>query len=234
MGEVKYPVKYALMPIEAYRINKMGEEYIAKKCYIISKAYIIEEHRKYQEDGTYSVKYQICFPYKVYTEGISPIKTTPSKNAHNNNETLAFYLYDSYEEALIAKEQKNAFLPDEIVEHFQSYEDRIQELTKDMIIDSEKDDFNNIIRGIQTYILKERGKELSYEEVLLFLGLSMNSDAYGIDFLIQKLKQGETKNLLYNYLDNRSMEELLSIYDYLNYMGKLESYNNTPKVKKKN
>ena len=231
MEEVKYPVKYALMPVKTYRTNKMGEEYITDICYLISKAYVIEEHRKYQEDGTYSVKYQICFPYKVYTEGISPIKTTPSKNAHNSNETLAFNLFDSYEEALIAKEQKNAFTPDEVVEQFQQYEDKIQELTKDMVIDSEKEDFDKKIRDIQAYILKERGIEPSYEEALLFLCGSMILDTLWNDYLIEECNTDEVKNLLSIYLDNRSMEE---ICDYLDYMTILEPQNNTSKVKKKN
>ena len=236
MEEVKYPVKYALMPVEAYITNKRGEEFVIDKCYIISKAYVLEEHRKYQEDGTYSVKYQICFPYKVYTEGISSVKTTPHLHSSSSNNTLAFYLFDSYEEALIAKEKKNALIPNEVVDQYQSYEDRIQELTKDMLIDPEKEDFNNIIRGIQAYLLKERGKELSYEDIISTLGLSMNSDDLGKNFLIEEFEKGETisqEQLLYRYLDNRSMEEVLNLYDYLDCIGRIESQNNSPKIKKK-
>ncbi len=138
MLEVKYPVKYALLPIKARRTNKRGEEFFIDECYIVSKAYVLEEHRKYLEDGTYSVNYKICFPYVVYTDGINLEKRTPRLHSSKDYETTSFYLYDSLEDAKAAKEKKNVLISESVVEKYQPFEDSILELTEDMVVDNKE------------------------------------------------------------------------------------------------
>lgn len=137
MEKVKYPVKYALLPVRARRTNKMGEEFFIDECYIVSKAYVVEEHRKYLEDGTFGVNYKVCFPYMVFTDGISMEKRVPRLHSSKNFETTVFYLYDSYEAAVAAKDKRNVLISEKIVEKYKPLEDKLTELTSDMIVDGE-------------------------------------------------------------------------------------------------
>ena len=103
MKKVKYPVKYALLPIKERRTNKDGEEYFINICHIVSKVFVTKEFRVYLEDGNYDVNYSVCFPYEVNSDGIIEEMRIPSFNSSDYNETIAFDLYDNYEEAQKAK-----------------------------------------------------------------------------------------------------------------------------------
>ena len=137
MEKLNYPVKYALLPVKARRKNKEGEEFFIVDCYIISKVYVMEEHRKYLEDGSYGGNYKVCFPYLVYSDGINYDKKTPIDYKNNNVETV-FYLYDTYLEALAEKDNRNVLVSDEIVKKYKPFEDEILELTKDMFVEKEE------------------------------------------------------------------------------------------------
>ncbi len=138
MIELNYPVKYALLPVKARRTNKRGEEFFITECYIVSKTYVMEEHRKYLEDGTYGVNYKVCYPYVAYTDGISKERKTPIDFKNQEHKAVVFYLYDNYEDAVAAKEKWNVLVPEQIVENYKPLEDKISALTNDLTIKGEK------------------------------------------------------------------------------------------------
>jgi len=250
MKKVKYPVKYALLPIKERRINKDGEEFFINICHIVSKVFVTKEFRVYLEDGNYDVNYSICFPYEVNSDGIIEEMRIPSFNSSDYNETIAFDLYDNYEEAQKAKEDKNFLVPIEVVENYKTIEENLQELTKDLGKEKQKKepikinnkDLKKSISEIRKFLLEKRGVELSYYETIIFLGITMNLDDFGIDFLLDEYENGPDisyENLLNKFLAKTSIDEILTLYDILNGIGKKEKDNiydnleNVSKIKKK-
>ena len=58
--EVKYPIKYAVMPIEEQigwypGLNELEREY-SVVANIVSKCYVIREDKEYLQDGTLKIK----------------------------------------------------------------------------------------------------------------------------------------------------------------------------------
>ena len=138
MIELNYPIKYALQPVKGRRTNRDGEEFFIDECYIISKVYVMEEHTKYLENGNYGGNYKICYPYTVYSDGINFEKKTPIDYHKQDHEATVFYLYNSYEDASVAKDKRNVLISEEVVEKYQPFEDTILELTNDMVVDTEE------------------------------------------------------------------------------------------------
>ena len=97
MKECNYPVKYALLPIKEYRTNKMGKEYQETVCHVVAKAYVVEEYRKYNEDGTVSSTYKICFPHVVLTERVNHFRKTPDSPLARDNEMVTYRKFGSQE-----------------------------------------------------------------------------------------------------------------------------------------
>lgn len=54
--ELKYPIRYAIMPI----IEETNNEII---FYMVSKCYVISEKKEYLKDGKCKITYEIVFPY---------------------------------------------------------------------------------------------------------------------------------------------------------------------------
>jgi hypothetical protein len=141
MKSINYPVKYALLPVKTHRKTKNGEDFFITDCYIVSKAYVMEEHRAYRETGDYNANYKIFFPYVVVanSDGITSYnRGEPSDYFNKNYEDKAFYLYDSYEEALAAKEERNVLVSEEIIKKYKPIEEELLELTKNMIVENDE------------------------------------------------------------------------------------------------
>lgn len=138
MEDLKYPVRYALLPVKAQRKNKEGEVFYIDECYIVSKAYVTEEHILFLEDGSIGGNYKVCFPYLVYSNGIDMEKKTPIDYKKKDHEATVFYLYDSYEEAKEEKDKRNILIPEETINKYQPLEDTLLELTNDMKVEKDK------------------------------------------------------------------------------------------------
>ena len=138
MKEKTYPVKYTLLPIREERMSKMGKPYDKVVCYIVAKAYVVEEYKKYKEDGTYTTTYKVCFPHIVYTERVNHYRKTPDSPLARDNEYVTSKLFDNYEDVLAEKEQANIFAQKDIVEKYKETETQILELTKDLKVKGEK------------------------------------------------------------------------------------------------
>ena len=137
MEQLNYPMKYALLPVKSRRKNKNGEEFIINECYIVSKVYVMEEHIIFLEDGNYGGNYKVCYPYLVYSDGIDLEKKTPIDYRKMDHEETIFYLYDTFEDATAAKEKVNVLIPTDVVEKYKPFEDRLLELTSDMLVEKD-------------------------------------------------------------------------------------------------
>lgn len=106
----KLPVKYALMPIIDF--NKVfGTILITNDRtvgYFVSKCYVLEENKKYNEDGTTSRNYKVVFPY---SEVFLNNKIKELKNDFENDQYLSYSVdevYNDYESAKEACDIKNS------------------------------------------------------------------------------------------------------------------------------
>lgn len=108
-----YPIKYALVPMIEQVGWTHGLHELEREneiiCYIVSKCYLIKEEKRYKQNGAIENKYHVVCPF-AYNEFDTWKKTEPSFNLLNGsctNEIVTDKVYNSFEEAKIAKEQKN-------------------------------------------------------------------------------------------------------------------------------
>ena len=131
-----YLVKYCLLPIKEEKHGKIGNEFQTTVCYIVSKAFIVEEYKVNFQSGTSKTTYKACFPYIVNNNRVNHLRKLPDDDLARNNEAVVSKLFDTYEDALAEKEVRNIFAKPELVEKYKILEDEIQELTKDLIVEN--------------------------------------------------------------------------------------------------
>lgn len=113
--EVKYPIKYAVMPIEEQigwypGLNELEREY-SVVANIVSKCYVIREDKEYLQDGTLKIKYEVVFPFlkkdKIHFGGFEP--AIPEYNFYSQctNSIFINQLFNSFEEAQTVADQEN-------------------------------------------------------------------------------------------------------------------------------
>lgn len=166
---IKYavlPIK--VMPEECYAPGTFGgSEDFDVRGYIVSKVYLTKEIMSYEKDGTSKLYYEITYPYptenSIYRERTYPYSIWSGEI----NRELVDNVFDTYEEA---KEKANT-LNEELKKQvyycvsangkeaskeleskiyyfekkqvmYQSFEDKITELTEDMIVTKNR----NLIR----------------------------------------------------------------------------------------
>lgn len=114
-NNLKYPIKYAVMPIEeqvgwSHGLNELEPEY-GVVANIVAKCYVIGERKKYFSDGTLEIKYEVVFLYnKRYTSYNDEFKPTiPEFNANFecSNSIFVNQVFNSLEEAIIVANQAN-------------------------------------------------------------------------------------------------------------------------------
>lgn len=114
--EVKYPIKYAIMPIEEQvgwytGLNQLEREY-GVVVNIVSKCYVISEKKTYLSNGTYEILYEVVFPYvqEGYTgHKIRSGRSIPEFNIYSQctNSISVAQLFDSFEDASVVANQLN-------------------------------------------------------------------------------------------------------------------------------
>lgn len=169
--ELKYPIKYVVMPIEeqigwAPGINESEREYDVV-ANIVTKCYVIGEHKKYRSDGTIKIEYEIVFPYS--NEDIicnARLKrVTPKFNFHSQciNSFGVDDVYNSFEEAsAVANKENNRIIASEVgiipfdesfqeaynevrdkhqktIARYKKIEEQIERETTDMLVTSDQD-----------------------------------------------------------------------------------------------
>lgn len=114
--KVKYPVKYALLPIYEQTgwtpgLHELEREY-GIRAYIVSKVYVKKEVIEYLNNSTIKNSYHVVFPYvrvSQYNEWQRDAKCAFSKT----NEEVVDELFDTYEEAKKAANTKNKAILEE-------------------------------------------------------------------------------------------------------------------------
>ncbi len=138
---LKYPIKYAVMPIKeqigwSHGLNELEPEY-GVVANIVSKCYVIGERKKYFSDGTFEIKYEVVFLYnKQYTNYYDNFKPTiPEFYAYHEcaNSLFVDQIFNSFEEALtIASQLNDKILLQKIALHLdKDFQKKIETIEKD-------------------------------------------------------------------------------------------------------
>ncbi len=110
--EVKYPIKYAVMPVKENDCSygKLGQE-CRVVANIVSKCYVVSEKKLYLGDGNYKTLYEVVFPYKkVCTEiEVHSEHSIPEFNIYSEctNSICVNQLFDSYSDTLTVVNKLN-------------------------------------------------------------------------------------------------------------------------------
>lgn len=109
---INYPVKYAVMPVMEEPCYGNDNEWTTL-CYIVTKCYVLTEYTEYDAEGFKTDKKEVLCPYKKDPyEYDTWRRTLPTKTLGlqylDSFKTDA--LYDTFEEAVVAKDRKNVEL----------------------------------------------------------------------------------------------------------------------------
>ena len=114
MENLKYPIKYALMPIIeqvswTHGLHEMEREYDVV-AYIVSKAYLVNKTIKYYSNGTEDYLFKVVFPHTDFSN--LDIKNIPKYNINCDclNSIEVSEVFDTYEEAKQARNLENCKL----------------------------------------------------------------------------------------------------------------------------
>ena len=133
MQKREYPIKYALYPVKEYRGDDR-REYKELVCFIISKAYVMERNSYLTNTGERKFTYKICYPHTIYDGRVSYLHITPESPVLNDHLNVTANLYDTYEDALEDKDEKNLKYNPNTVDKYNILETEILELENDMNI----------------------------------------------------------------------------------------------------
>ena len=150
MNGLKYPIKYAVMPL-----TKRSDFGIEIYVNIVSKCYVISERKVYLEDGTYKYEYEVVFPFLIENEDILE-RNIPKFNIFSGsciNSTLVYQLFNNFEEASVIANQENKKILNNKIgtepydDSFSKRIEKIKEnhqkiLSKYKIIEKEIEDYN--------------------------------------------------------------------------------------------
>ena len=130
--EVKYPIKYTLMPLRVDKTIKEDLKYYYIAGHIVSKAYIKEEKIIHNPDGTSKKEYKVIYPYQIRIEDFENKDQEPIIDFIDEPvEMTSFELFDNYEAARCVRERKNIDYPD-IVDYLE-VEDQLLEKTSEIL-----------------------------------------------------------------------------------------------------
>lgn len=155
--ELKYPIKYATMPI----INQSDwiHELLKQNeivTYIVSKCYVVSETKKYSANGNITQTYEVVFPYsnnysKIWNhDKIIPIFTDNFEKCTNS--ILVGQLFDSFEEVVQVVNQKNKEIISKIIMQI-PYSEKFKEISK--MINTEFNENLKANKNLETEIEKE-------------------------------------------------------------------------------
>lgn len=138
MKEKEYPIKYALLPVKEVKYEN-GRDFYVNSCYIVSKAYVVEEYKKKNRDGEIKTTYKVCFPHAILDSRINYFRKTPDSALARDNEFVVSKLYDNYEDAKKQFDLLNINVDIDKLNNYEDLESEILELTKDLVVQGETD-----------------------------------------------------------------------------------------------
>lgn len=128
MEEIKYPIYYAIEPI----YNPINQNCIG---HIVSKCFVLEENKKYFEDGSMMVNYKVVFPYQgidvfgnIKSESIAPT---------DSNITCVNSIFESYSDAKRESFLKNSHRSEYQRLKLEELEAQIARVTDTLILNCE-------------------------------------------------------------------------------------------------
>ena len=226
-----YPIKYAVIPM----IEQIGwtpgmhdlEKEYGTVCYIVSKCFVVNETKEYKQNGKAVTSYNSVCPFEYRDFDIWK-RCEPSFNlihGHCTNEIITSEIYDTYDEAVVEKNQKNSklktnrwvFLPydekfkekvdklnaefDETLSFYNQLERMIEKKTSDLKT-------NNEIR--EQSVFKYQNGELKniQESIYSIMGLYDN-----YDFRVYNVSESEFEGLKNGVFDLSKNSLPLIIYD---------------------
>ena len=164
-----YPIKYALIPMGDEKgwdvgLHRPGRVY-ETAYYIASKCYLVGETKKYMENGNVNTTYNIVFPYYLNRYINGWFRERPQ----HDNSICVDNVFDTYEEALKAKDEYNKKLLNKelsvlsisnleekeksirskykrLSEYYDTFEKDIEACTNDLILDNRYKEQSIIIR----------------------------------------------------------------------------------------
>ena len=102
---INYPIKYAILPKREENgfvtgTNELMSNYEVTG-YVVSKCYLVSETKKYLEDGTSNVTYEVVFPYSVNTLVETSKREIPSFNFNGEctNSVEVSEVFNNYDDA---------------------------------------------------------------------------------------------------------------------------------------
>ena len=213
-----YPIKYAVIPmveqVEWYHGMRDLEREFGIVCYIVTKCYVTSETKKYYQDGTSEIKYYVVCPFE-YKEFDSWKRCEPSYNlidGYCTNSTVTRLLFDSYDEAIKCKNEKNkillekkwVYLPyneefeqkrNKIIEEFNKTLDYYNQLEKTIEKKTPELKIDNIIKEQSVFAYQNGSLNHLYDSIYYLMKLYNNDDfkVFSVtDSQFEELKNGNT------------------------------------------
>lgn len=235
-----YPIKYAVMPIIEQvswvpGLHELERNY-DKVGYIVSKCYVLNETKTYNQNGTFKISYEVVFPYRF--DNLKE-RIDPKLNSSNKTDKI----FDTYEDARSEVKRKNeeiirnaskniswdynSFKKFEKIQiekfnNLKKLEAKIMEKTEDLIIGVATKKQNIIIVKDDKFILKNESLYdfMKFESSYAFSAYHISQDVY--DELCYKIKnnmiidEGNIRRykLLVNDLDNQVIQIIMDIHNH--------------------
>lgn len=143
MSEIKYPVKYGLLPIKDYDkiFGNILVSNVRNVAYVVSKCYLLSKTTTYERDGSESSKYRVVFPFT----GIFLDEKMPENISDMNEVDYISYVtenvFDTYEEAKEICNSKNKKLIEEELKNkkrvLENYKNYIEKKVENLEVKSE-------------------------------------------------------------------------------------------------
>ena len=155
-----YPIKYAIMSMIIDE-NLYNEKEYNEIGYIASKCYVVNEIKKYLENGNINVSYEVVFPFKINQYG-ELVRFEPSFDIYGEciNSVSVTKLFDNYEEANKYAKEKNDKIINEMVRNLPYNSNLQQNIEKIAQQKKSLTNYKNLKLGIQ-----EITKELNINNV---------------------------------------------------------------------
>lgn len=146
--ELKYPIKYAVMPCfdYYYTIRKRIVRDFGVVATIVSKCYVVSEKMIYNSDGTFRLQYQVAFTHNIdNSKGDDIVLEVPrcTRLDSVSKITTVSQVFDTFDEAFLSSEKTNDEILCERIKRLwfnKYYEDNIRliELEHKEVIDKYK------------------------------------------------------------------------------------------------
>lgn len=206
--ELKYPIKYAIMPVEE-EISWNCSQVVA---YIVSKCYVVGVGMKYSSHGNLDVEYEVVFPC-IEKNNINfcdfELATPTYMNCSRccTNSTFVDHVFTHYDDALSAVDQLNYKVLRQ--EHIKAFDHINKKMTYQEILGQYKERVNRYKEIEKTIEIVNQDKKISLtlEDIIKKI-VDPSTDLYR--YLLLLLSK-EEEIYLKQLMENISQDHLKSV-----------------------